>query len=115
MNGTGRLLIVLLVLGTLAWWSQPGAAQPGGMAPALASQVSPAGAGLVSHVVSQPGRPHTVIVTDPVNSVLAVYHVDPASGGMTLKSVRNVSWDLKMLQFNSEEPSPQEVRAGLPR
>lgn len=107
------LILVGVVIG--AW--QPCSAQTN--PPAGASvvgqqpQLSP---GLVSQVIVQPGRPHLVVVTDPVAKVLAVYQVEPLSGELILKSVRNVSWDLKMLEFNSKKDlSPQDVRAGLPR
>ena len=53
-----------------------------------------------------------VTVVDPRQHVLAVYQVDKASGGIALKSVRNVQWDLLMEDFNSAgAPSPREVRA----
>lgn len=53
-----------------------------------------------------------VTMVDPRQRVLAVYHVDKASGGIALKSVRNVQWDLLMEDFNSAgAPTPREVRA----
>jgi hypothetical protein len=51
-----------------------------------------------------------VTVVDPQARVLAVYHVDPASGALTLRSVRNVRWDLQMEDFNSASPTPREIR-----
>ena len=54
-------------------------------------------------------------VIDPKQRVLAVYHVDRASGQITPKSVRNITWDLQMTEYNSGEPLPQDIRSGLPR
>ena len=53
-----------------------------------------------------------VTMVDPRQRVLAVYHIDSASGGIALKSVRNVQWDMLMEDFNSAgAPTPREVRA----
>jgi hypothetical protein len=53
-----------------------------------------------------------VTMVDPRQRVLAVYHIDKASGGIALKGVRNVQWDLLMEDFNSAgTPTPREVRA----
>jgi hypothetical protein len=41
---------------------------------------------------------------------MAVYHVDRASGEIILRSVRNLTWDLQMMEFNSGEPLPQDIR-----
>lgn len=109
MTGTSRaLLFAIPCLAALSWGSQwLGAQQP--------VTLPPAQAGLVTHVIEQEGRPHTVVVADVNRAVVAVYHIDPLNGKLSLKSVRNVSWDLQMLQFNSESPLPEEVRSGLER
>jgi hypothetical protein len=52
-----------------------------------------------------------VTVIDPRTRVMAVYHVDRASGALALKSVRNVHWDLQIEDFNSTSPTPREIRA----
>ncbi|MEQ8790284.1 MAG: hypothetical protein RIC55_28570 [Pirellulaceae bacterium] len=54
-----------------------------------------------------------VTVIDPKMRVMAVYHVDPTSGEITLKSVRNIHWDLQMEEFNGVNPSPRDIRALL--
>jgi hypothetical protein len=43
--------------------------------------------------------------------VIAVYHVDRATGALSLKSVRNVHWDFQIEDFNSANPTPREIRA----
>ena len=52
-----------------------------------------------------------VTVIDPRTRVMAVYHVDRTTGALTLKSVRNVHWDLQIEDFNSANPTPREIRA----
>lgn len=108
MDGTRRLACVgVLAVAACGWYGSVTEAD----LPMGAAGAGPGG--LVSQVIQQDGRPPAVLVTDPANAVLAVYHVDPTTGALSLKSVRNVSWDLKMLHFNSEDPSPKDVRAGI--
>lgn len=52
-----------------------------------------------------------VTVVDPKTRVLAVYHIDRATGALTLRSVRQAHWDLQMDEFNSGSPTPREIRA----
>jgi hypothetical protein len=52
-------------------------------------------------------------VVDPRLRVLSVYHIDLATGVITLKSVRNIQWDLQMSYLNNEKPLPQEIRSLL--
>ena len=52
-------------------------------------------------------------VVDPRQRVLSVYHIDLTTGKITLKSVRNIQWDLQMAYLNNENPLPQEIRSLL--
>jgi hypothetical protein len=65
---------------------------------------------LITHVPPAEGGPQAIIVVDPADRVLAVYHVDKTTGEIALRSVRNVTWDLQMVEFNSGEPLPQDIR-----
>jgi hypothetical protein len=56
------------------------------------------------------GRQQVTLI-DPRARVIAVYHVDRATGGLALKSVRNIQWDLLIEEFNAANPTPREVRA----
>jgi hypothetical protein len=58
------------------------------------------------------GRQQLTLV-DPRTRMVGVYHIDPATGELTLKSVRNVHWDLQMDEFNGTNPSPREIRSLL--
>ena len=49
-------------------------------------------------------------IVDPRQRVLCVYHIDLATGKITLKSVRNIQWDLRINDLNNEKPLPQEVQ-----
>ncbi len=52
-------------------------------------------------------------VLDPQLRVACVYHIDRDTGELTLKSVRNIHWDLQMTEFNSTSPRPREIQAML--
>jgi hypothetical protein len=56
------------------------------------------------------GRQQITIV-DPRQKVMAVYHVDRATGALALKSVRNLQWDLQIEDYNSATPAPRDIRA----
>lgn len=56
------------------------------------------------------GRQQVTIV-DPRQRVMAVYHIDRVTGALTLKSVRNLTWDLQIEDFNSGTPAPRDIRA----
>jgi hypothetical protein len=51
-----------------------------------------------------------ITVIDPRQRVMAVYHVDRASGALQLKSVRNLQWDLLIEDYNSGTPAPRDIR-----
>lgn len=54
-----------------------------------------------------------VTVIDPRSQAMSVYHVDGLSGRIKLMSVRNIRWDLQMMELNSDNPLPQEIRSLL--
>jgi hypothetical protein len=70
---------------------------------------------LITHVTAADSQPQLVTVIDPRQNVMAVYHVDRTSGQIALKSIRNFTWDLQMVEFNSGDPLPQDIRSGLER
>lgn len=51
-----------------------------------------------------------LIVVDPNERTAAVYHVEAATGTMTLKSARSIRWDLLVGEFNAQEPTPSALR-----
>ena len=56
-----------------------------------------------------------VTVIDAKRRVMGVYHIDNQTGRIELVSVRDISWDLKMEQFNGTDPLPGEIRAMVDR
>jgi hypothetical protein len=54
-----------------------------------------------------------VTVVDPRQRAIGVYHIDMTTGKITLKSVRNIQWDLQINDLNNEVPLPQEIRSLL--
>ncbi len=54
-----------------------------------------------------------LIVIDPTLKNAAVYHVDTAQGTLTLKSSRDISWDLMVGDFNAQEPKPSALKRML--
>ena len=65
----------------------------------------------VSAMVGERPRFQQLTVIDPRSRVMSVYHVELESGAITLKSVRNISWDLLLREFNAVNPLPGEIRA----
>ena len=74
-----------------------------------------AGAGLitVSAMVGDKGQFQQLTVIDPHSRVMSVYHTELATGAITLRSVRNINWDLQLSEFNGVSPLPRDIRALL--
>jgi hypothetical protein len=52
-----------------------------------------------------------VTVIDPKTRVMGVYTIDQKSGEITLRSVRNITWDLQLIEFNATSPTPRELKS----
>ncbi len=76
------------------------------------SAAIPATTSLVTHVLEREGRATRVIVLDPLKQAMGVYDIGE-NGEIQLKSVRKLSADLQMMEFNSGEPSPVEIQKRL--
>lgn len=55
-----------------------------------------------------------LVVVDAQARTLAVYQIEPGQGKIQLKSVRALTWDLKMEQFNAQSPLPSELKQVQP-
>jgi hypothetical protein len=78
--------------------------------------VAPFGGGeLVTHFEDNPTGPTALTVIEPHAKVVAVYHIHPETGEISLKSVRQFGWDLRLVEFNGGAPTPDEIRNGLER
>jgi hypothetical protein len=57
------------------------------------------------------GDPNQLLVAiDRETRHAAVYHVDVTNGTLTLRSTRNLSWDLLVDDFNGRDPSPSALK-----
>ncbi len=54
-----------------------------------------------------------LLVIDPHLKNAAVYHVDAAAGTLTLKSTRDISYDLMVGDFNAQPPKPADLQKML--
>ncbi len=73
-----------------------------------------AGTELITFTTAIGEHRQQLTVIDPKLRVMAVYQIDDSSGEIVLKSVRNISWDLQMTEFNAAKPLPHEIRSLLP-
>jgi hypothetical protein len=68
----------------------------------------------VAHIELPDGRQQTTVI-DVRTRTMAVYHINPQTGVIALKSVRNLGWDLQIDDYNSGKPQPREIRALVER
>jgi hypothetical protein len=106
----------MAVLGATVLASFGVAAIVGAMVPSVGyAQRTPAAngptGGLIALATDAGGQRQQVTVIDPQTRVLSVYHIDLATGNAKLTCVRNINWDLQMMEFNGESPTPREVRS----
>jgi len=90
----------------------------GGMAAQRAGRSLPAGPSDQSGALWTLATPlddgrQMLLVVDQQNRSMAIYHVEPASGTLTLKSTRDIRWDLMVEDFNGQEPRPAALKKML--
>lgn len=102
-------LVVAVVLG--ASFSPPG------VVAAQRTDASPSAVARHPVLFSTTVDPQRQLLTvfDPETLALCVYHVETDSGEISLKSVRNLTWDMQMVELNGKSPLPQEIRSMLER
>lgn len=54
-----------------------------------------------------------MLVVDQETRHAALYHVDGAAGTLALKSTRDITWDLRVGDFNAQEPRPSAIQKML--
>ncbi len=54
-----------------------------------------------------------LLVIDPQFKNAAVYHLEAATGALTLKSTRDISYDLMVGDFNAQAPKPADLKKML--
>jgi len=112
----GTLVGVGLVMAAAAMAQQRGEALPprGAAAiptPAIAAPAAVTGTELIVVPTVLGDKVQMLTVIDPRQRVLGVYHIDTATGKISLKSVRNIHWDLQIDHLNTDEPLPQQIRS----
>ena len=74
----------------------------------------PVGGGELIAVPSPVGdKGQMLTVLDPRQQTMGVYWIEAATGKITLRSVRNIRFDLMMTDFNGDNPLPREIRLQL--
>ena len=91
----------------------PAGADPAHGVPGLPSGL--AQRGLISYVQTSETKPTSVILIDPAQQVMSVYHIGRDNGEIQFKSVRKFAWDLGLTDYNTSNPLPEEIRSGLER
>lgn len=82
-------------------------------APAAPSMEPAGGSSLWMSMARVTDDRQLLVVVDPIAKSAAVYHLDAAAGTLTLKSSRDIRWDLLVGEFNAQEPSPTALRKML--
>lgn len=103
-----------LVVGA-AWsaWANAGpASATAGNAPRAVARDGYA-AGMLAFSTTLAEDRQQITLIDPTTRVMSVYHIEPKSGEIVLRAVRNVTWDMEMTVFNGTSPLPQEIRSQL--
>ena len=96
LSGIGRTRLGLIIFTAAAIWIV------GGASAVLHSQSavveSQDGTGQALRVISstQPNGMQQIVVVEATGRTMAVYQIDPNQGKIQLKSVRNLTWDLRM-------------------
>ena len=107
----GTLVGVGLVMAAVAMAEQRGEVLPQRGAPAMPAPAAVGGTELIVVPAALGEKVQMLTVVDPRQQVLGVYHIDTATGKITLKSVRNIHWDLQIDHLNTDEPLPQQIRS----
>jgi len=54
-----------------------------------------------------------IAIFEQTKQTLAVYHINPTSGDIQLKSVRKIEADFFLQEFNLSEPTPSTIRKNV--
>lgn len=75
------------------------------------TEMLPATGSLWLWMSQRDGDPQQVLVAvDRDTRHAAIYHVDVSNGTLTLRSTRNLAWDLLVDDFNGRDPSPEALK-----
>ena len=108
-----RFIAFAALVGVLACGGPQLWAQRPGRPPVSSGGEAPAAQGLWISSTPLDESHLLLLVVDPQLKNAAVYHVDSAQGTLTLKSARNITWDLMVGDFNAQDPKPAALRRML--
>jgi len=104
--GAGALLLVVGV-GIL-----PAQQRPPRLVGGMPADPAAGGSLWISTSPLDDGR-QVLLVVDPHTRNAAVYHLDGGPGTLTLRSTRNLTWDLLVPEYNGQEPKPGTLKKML--
>lgn len=78
----------------------------------MPAAVASAGTSMMASTVLSNGFQQIAIYDQP-KQTMAVYHIDPNSGDIQLKSVRRLDADFALQEFNLSEPTPSTIRKNV--
>jgi hypothetical protein len=109
---SARLVGVGLLAGLAIAWSFGAGRAPSAHAQGQAAP--PAEAGTIAFTAAGPnGAGQHLYVIDTKTQAFAVYRVDPhdPKGAVRLEAARQYRWDLKLAEFNNQEPQVATIEA----
>lgn len=78
----------------------------------MPAAVASTGTSMMASTVLSNGFQQIAIYDQP-KQTMAVYHIDPNSGDIQLKSVRRLDADFALQEFNLSEPTPSTIRKNV--
>ena len=116
MNAWVGRIVFVVVTGMLFWLLSPSLATMHGQTAysqqSAESRTAESSLQILSTML--PTGVQQLSVLDSQAKSLAIYHIEPSSGKLQLKSVRTLRWDLQMDHFNGQSPLPSELRQAQP-
>ena len=107
---SNRGFAALVILAAAGWlWFAGG--ETVAQRPTPAETTAPGGLWISASPLDESRR--LLLVIDPQLKNAAVYHVDAAVGTLTLKSTRDISYDLMVGDFNAQAPKPADLKKML--
>jgi len=94
-----------------AGWLWLAGGQTAAQRPAPPESAAPGGLWISASPLDETRR--LLLVIDPQIKNAAVYHVEAATGTLTLKSTRDISYDLMVGDFNAQSPKPADLKKML--
>jgi hypothetical protein len=95
----------------VAGWLWLAGGQTAAQRPAPPESVAPGGLWISASPLDESRR--LLLVIDPQFKNAAVYHLEAATGALTLKSTRDISYDLMVGDFNAQAPKPADLKKML--